>query len=84
MAALVHIAKGEFLQAGRHLDREAESLRWAGNFREIPGVLELSAAAYEQSGMLSLAADRFGRLRESTADVVTTNERGGPFNKRVH
>jgi tetratricopeptide (TPR) repeat protein len=61
VAALVHIAKGEFLQAGRHLDREAESLRWAGNFREIPGVLELSAAAYEQSGMLSLAADRFGR-----------------------
>jgi hypothetical protein len=61
VAALIHIAKGEYLQAGRHLDHEAESLRWAGNFREIPGVLELAAAAYEQGGLRSLAADRLGR-----------------------
>ncbi len=62
VAALIHIAKGEYLQAGRHLDREAENLRWAGNYREIPTALELASAAYQQAGQLDLAAERLCRV----------------------
>ncbi len=62
VAALIHIAKGEYLQAGGHLDREAEKLRWAGNYREIPAALELASAAYEQAGRFDLAADRLLRV----------------------
>ena len=62
VAAMIHIAKGEYLQAGRHLDREAENLRWAGNYREIPTALELASAAYQQAGQLDLAADRVCRV----------------------
>lgn len=62
VAALIHIAKGEYLQAGWHLDSEAVNLRLAGNYREIPGALQLAAAAYEQAGLLELAADRLCRV----------------------
>jgi tetratricopeptide (TPR) repeat protein len=61
VAALIHIAKGEYLQAGWHLDSEAKNLRLAGNYREIPNALQLAAAAYEQAGMWELAADRLCR-----------------------
>ena len=62
VSALIHIAKGEYLQAGAHLDREADNLRSAGNYREIPTALELAAAAYEQSGRNDLAAERLTRV----------------------
>lgn len=62
VAALIHIAKGEYLQAGRHFDREAENLRLAGNYREIPTSLELASASYEQAGLVDLAADRLCRV----------------------
>jgi hypothetical protein len=62
VAALIHIAKGEYLQAARHLDQEAMKLRWAANYREIPTVVELASAAYEQAGLPESAADRLCRV----------------------
>ncbi len=62
VAALIHIAKGEYLQAARHLDHEAAALRRAGNYREIPGALEIASAAYEQLGLFGLSADRLCRV----------------------
>lgn len=62
VAAYVHLAKGEYLQAGVHFDREAVHLRLSGNYREIPGTLELAAAAYEQSERFGLAANRLCRV----------------------
>ena len=61
VAALIHLAKEEYLQAACHLDREAISLRCAGIYREIPTTLELAAAAYEQAGRFDLAAKRLCR-----------------------
>lgn len=61
VAALIHIAKGEYLQAARHLDRETQKLRWAENYREIPNALNLASAAYEQAGLPDLAAERLCR-----------------------
>lgn len=61
VAALIHLAKEEYLQAACHLDREAVSLRCAGIYREIPTTLELAAAAYEQAGRFDLAAKRLCR-----------------------
>ncbi|MGI9473123.1 MAG: hypothetical protein ACR2NZ_16395 [Rubripirellula sp.] len=62
VAALIHLAKGEYLQAGCHLDREAESLSCAGIYREIPATLALAAACYEQAGRADLAAKRLCRV----------------------
>ncbi|MCP4888694.1 MAG: hypothetical protein GY904_19025 [Planctomycetaceae bacterium] len=61
VAALIHLAKGEHLQAAGHLDREAENLRCAGIYRELPITLTLAAAAYEQAGRFDLAANRLCR-----------------------
>ncbi|MDF1844782.1 MAG: hypothetical protein P1U77_25500 [Rubripirellula sp.] len=61
VAALIHLAKGEHLQAAGHLDCEAENLRCAGIYRELPITLTLAAAAYEQAGRLDLAANRLCR-----------------------
>lgn len=60
-AAMIDLAEGQFLQAAAHLDREATHLRLAGNYREIPGVLKLSAAAYQQVERFDLASDRLCR-----------------------
>ena len=62
VAALIHIAKGEYLQAARHLDHEAVALRRAGNYREIPNALEIASASYEQLGLFGLSADRLCRV----------------------
>ena len=62
VAALIHLAKGEHLQAACHLDREAENLRCAGIYRELPTTLTLAAAAYEQAGRFDLAANRLCRV----------------------
>jgi tetratricopeptide (TPR) repeat protein len=62
VAALIHIADGEYLSAGCHLDREAENLRLAGNYREIPNTLQLAAAAYGEVERFDLAADRMLRV----------------------
>jgi tetratricopeptide (TPR) repeat protein len=62
VAALIHIAKGEYLQAARHLDREAAALRRVGNYREIPNALEIASAAYQQVGQIGLSADRLCRV----------------------
>ena len=62
VAAYIHLAKGEHLQAGIHFDREAEYLRLATNYRVIPVALELAAAAYEQAGHTALAANRLNRV----------------------
>lgn len=62
VAALIHIAKEEYMQAARHFDREAYHLRLAGIYREIPGTLELAAAAYLQAGLSVDAADRLNRV----------------------
>ena len=61
VAALIHLAKGEHLQAAGHLDCEAENLRCAGIYRELPITLTLAAAAYEQAGRFDLAANRLCR-----------------------
>jgi len=62
VAALIHLAKGEYFQAAAHFDREADHLRRAGNYREIPDVLELSAAAYVEVERFDLAAGRLLRV----------------------
>lgn len=62
VAAMIHLACGEFLQAGSHLDLEAKNLRLAGNYREIPRALELASAAYAQAARPALAADRLTRV----------------------
>lgn len=62
VAALIHIAKEEYLQAARHFGREAYHLRMAGIYREIPGTLELAAAAYQQAGLPVEAADQLNRV----------------------
>lgn len=61
VAAMIHIAQGDFLRAAHHLDRETECLRWAGNYREIPPTLELASAAYQQAERLESAAGRLCR-----------------------
>ncbi|WP_145168066.1 hypothetical protein [Rubripirellula lacrimiformis] len=62
VAALIHVAKEEYIQAASHFDREARHLRLAGNYREIPGTLELAAAAYQQAGSPHQAAERWNRV----------------------
>ncbi|TWT79906.1 hypothetical protein CA13_13140 [Planctomycetes bacterium CA13] len=62
VAAMIHLAKGEILQAAWHFDKEAKHLRLAGNYREIPVALELAAAAYEQSGHTEIATNRMCRV----------------------
>ena len=61
VAAMIQLACGKHLSAGWHLDMEAKNHRLALNYREIPGTLELAAAAYEQAGRLDLASDRLTR-----------------------
>ncbi|MEZ6092361.1 MAG: tetratricopeptide repeat protein [Pirellulaceae bacterium] len=61
-AAMIHLACGDYLQAGWHLDMEAKNLRLAGTYREIPATLELAAAAYEQAERKALTADRLCRV----------------------
>ena len=58
VAGRIHTAKGEFLCAAVHFDKEAENLRLAGIYREIPGALDQAAAAYDLAGRVYLAADR--------------------------
>ena len=60
-AAMIDLAQGRYLQTAAHLDREALLLRQAGNYRKIPQVLKLSAAAYQQAARFDLAADRLCR-----------------------
>lgn len=60
-AAMIDLAQGRYLQTAAHLDGEALLLRQAGNYRKIPEVLRLSAAAYEQAARFDLAADRLCR-----------------------
>lgn len=62
VAALIHLAQAEYLSAARHFDREADCLRQAGNYREIPNALELAAAAYDQAGLRGVSADRICRV----------------------
>ncbi|TWU56705.1 hypothetical protein Poly51_26220 [Rubripirellula tenax] len=62
VAAAIHLAKDETLQAAAHFDLEAERLRSAGNYREIPRALDLAAAAYQQSGLPRQAAERWNRV----------------------
>lgn len=62
VAAWIHLAKGEYLQAAWHFDNEAKHLRLAANYRQIPRTLELAAAAYEQAGLPELAASRLSRV----------------------
>lgn len=62
VAAMIHLAKGEYLQAAWHFDKEAKYSRRAKNYRVISGALELAAAAYSESGQYQLAADRLSRV----------------------
>lgn len=62
VAALIHLANGQHFQAACHFDAEAKHLRLAGNHREIPGILELAAAAYQHSGRQRIAANRLCRV----------------------
>ena len=62
IAALIHVADAEYLSAGYHLDCEAENLRLAGNYREIPNTLQLAAAAYGEIERFDLAANRMLRV----------------------
>ncbi|TWT95698.1 hypothetical protein [Neorhodopirellula pilleata] len=62
VAAMIHLAKEEYLQAAWHFDKEAKHSRLAKNYRVISGALELAAAAYSEAGQYQLAADRLSRV----------------------
>lgn len=61
VAAEIHVAMGQPLQAARHFDKEAYHLRLTGNYREIPMSVETAAEAYEEAGRVDLSADRLCR-----------------------
>ncbi|MFK8115085.1 MAG: hypothetical protein AB8B91_22985 [Rubripirellula sp.] len=60
-AAMIDLAEGQFLQAAAHFDREVTHLRLAGNYRKLPEVLKICAAAYQQVDRFDLASDRLCR-----------------------
>lgn len=62
VAALIHLADGQYLQAAWHFDNEAKHLRLANNYREIPLILNHAAAAFEQAGRADLATSRMCRV----------------------
>lgn len=62
VAARIDLARGRFLQAARHFDREATWLRYAGNYRKLPDVLRLSAAALQQIDQFDATAQRLLRV----------------------
>jgi tetratricopeptide (TPR) repeat protein len=62
VAALIHLASGQFLQAAWHFDNEAKHLRLAGNYREIPTALNHAASAFEEAARSDLGASRMGRV----------------------
>lgn len=62
VAAMIHLAKEEYLQAAWHFDKEAKYSRLAKNYRVISAALELAAAAYSEAGQYQLAADRLSRV----------------------
>lgn len=62
VAALIHLAEGQFLKAASHFDNEAKHLRLANNYREIPLALDHAAAAFEQAGRYDLATSRMCRV----------------------
>ncbi|MCO8122060.1 hypothetical protein NHH03_09950 [Stieleria sp. TO1_6] len=61
VAALIHDAQANFLQAGAHRDREVKLLRCIGMYREIPDVLDAAAESYCSAERLDLAIDRIIR-----------------------
>lgn len=62
VAAMIHLAKEEYVQAAWHFDQEAKYLRLAKNYRVISTALELAAAAYSEAGQHQLAAHRLSRV----------------------
>ncbi|MCC9599499.1 hypothetical protein LOC67_02920 [Stieleria sp. JC731] len=58
VAAAIHDAKEEYLQAGAHRDREARLLRCIGHYRAIPNVLVAASESYSFAGRMDLAVDR--------------------------
>lgn len=60
-AALIDLAGGNVVQAAAHLDREATLLRLAENYRRIPEVLTLAAAAHNETLRFDLSTDRLCR-----------------------
>lgn len=62
VAAMIHLAKDEYLQAAWHFDKEAKHLRHAKNYRVISSALELAAAAYSEAGQHRRAANRLSRV----------------------
>jgi tetratricopeptide (TPR) repeat protein len=61
VAAMIHDAECNYLQAGAHRDCEIELLRATANYREIPKVLKAASDSYLQCGRLDLAIDRLIR-----------------------
>ncbi|MCD0458760.1 outer membrane protein assembly factor BamD [Roseiconus lacunae] len=61
VAAEIHDAKQQFLQAGAHRDREAKLLRCIGHYRAIPSVLVAASDSYAFAGRFDLAVDRLIR-----------------------
>jgi hypothetical protein len=60
--ARIHLLEGRPDLAAPHFDVEAELLRLAGNYREIPQALTSAAESYEMAGDLVRAADRRYRV----------------------
>lgn len=85
VAAALHDAKGEFLQAGSHRDREVQLLRCIGHYRVIPDVLVDAADSYASAGRLDLAVDRLIRsarvwlARGELSEAWDRVERAGEF-----
>lgn len=70
--------EGRYDRSARHFDTEAELLRRAQNYREIPLVLALAAEDYERAENRSLAADRWyrvARIHFARGDLNLASER---------
>lgn len=62
VAAKVHLLEGRADLAAGHYDRQADLLRQAGDYRQIPKALEAAGLCYESSGDYLRAAERYYRV----------------------
>lgn len=56
------VEQGDLLSAALRFDYEAEALRRAGHYREIPRAVENAGMAYEGAGLILPAAERYHRV----------------------
>ncbi len=61
LTGCISLLQGNFAQAARHFDREAQLLREAGHYRTMAGALKRAGDAYHRAILAGEAADRWFR-----------------------